>query len=178
MVVTETFVLFWGEEDIYSNFHPSKFSLEGHVFHWSEQAFMWLKALQFGDAKIADALLAQTPYNSSPLECKRLGRQVTPFDEVVWNERGLEAMRRVVAAKFAQNPHLARQLLDTGDRVLAEASPYDRIWGIGWGESDREAQDVSRWKGRNLLGQVLMEVRQSLRDPEVRGGASARSPEP
>ncbi len=163
MVVTDKFVLFWGEEDIYSNFHPSRFSLDGNVFHWSEQAFMWLKAVEFGDRAVAQQILEQTPRNSSPLECKRLGRKVSPFDEKTWSVRSVEAMRRAVSAKFSQIPELRRQLLDSGDRILVEASPYDRIWGIGWGESDPQAQDPSQWKGQNLLGKVLMEVREQLR---------------
>ncbi|MBK8801697.1 MAG: NADAR family protein [Fibrobacteres bacterium] len=163
MVTTEKFVLFWGEEDIYSNFHPSKFELEGHVFHWSEQAFMWLKAVEFEDSRVAELILTQNPWNSSPLECKRMGRMVSPFDDKIWSVRGLEAMHRAVYAKFSQIEDLRRQLLASGDRILAEASPYDRIWGIGYGESDLEAQDQSKWKGQNLLGQVLMEVREKLR---------------
>ncbi|QQS07597.1 MAG: NADAR family protein [Fibrobacterota bacterium] len=163
MVTTDKFVLFWGEEDIYSNFHPSKFELDGHIFHWSEQAFMWLKAMEFEDLRIANLILTQTPWNSSPLECKRMGREVSPFDDKIWSVRGVDAMRRAVHAKFSQNAKLREELLASGDRILAEASPYDRIWGIGYGESDREAQDPSKWRGRNLLGQVLMEVREQLR---------------
>jgi ribA/ribD-fused uncharacterized protein len=65
-------------------------------------------------------------------------------------------------AKFAQNDELRRYLLSTGSRVLVEASPLDRVWGIGLAEDDQWATAPSRWRGKNLLGLALLKVRERL----------------
>ena len=62
-------------------------------------------------------------------------------------------------AKFAQHPNLRRFLLDTGNRILVEASPVDKIWGIGLAQDDPRAQNPLQWQGLNLLGFALMKVR-------------------
>ena len=65
-------------------------------------------------------------------------------------------------SKFVQNPVMRQELLNTGDTIIAEASPYDTVWGIGLAEDDPRAQDQSQWLGKNLLGVALMEVRDVL----------------
>ena len=163
MITTDKFVLFWGDQDIYSNFYPAEFEMEGNHFYWSEQAFMWLKAVTFGADDIANELLAMTPEKHTPLECKKLGSRIKNFDDIIWTAKSYDAMVTAVYKKFSQNPTLLKQLLDTNDRILVEASPYDKIWGIGMSETDKDAQDVSNWKGQNLLGKVLMDVRKELK---------------
>jgi ribA/ribD-fused uncharacterized protein len=65
--------------------------------------------------------------------------------------------------KYSSNDHLKTVLLETGDKIIVEASPYDRIWGVGLGENDPKILDQSKWRGQNKLGQVLMKVREKLR---------------
>jgi len=163
MITTDKYVLFWGEEDIYSNFYPAQFDMEGHHFYWSEQSYMWLKAISFSDTETANDILKMCNVNNTPIQCKKLGRQVKNFDPEVWKLKCIPAMYLAVQHKFAQNSWLSKQLLDTENKVLVEASPYDKIWGIGLAEGDPEAQDESKWKGTNLLGKVLMDVRKELR---------------
>lgn len=94
---------------------------------------------------------------------KTLGRKVRNFDEVVWNEVKYSIVLNGNYLKSTQNPELREYLLATGDRVLAEASPYDGIWGIKMGKSDENAFNPLKWRGENLLGFALMEVRDEIR---------------
>ena len=100
--------------------------------------------------------------NDSPAEAKRLGRAVRNFDGAVWVQHRLDVVRRGSLAKFRQHPRLAEYLLGTKDRVLAEASPVDLIWGIGFAENDERARNPHLWRGQSLLGFVLMETRDRL----------------
>lgn len=95
----------------------------------------------------------------SPSAAKKLGRRVRGFDDATWNERRYSIVVRGNVAKFAQHPDLRDFLLGTKNRVLVEASPVDRIWGIGLAEDDERAVDPKQWQGLNLLGFALMKVR-------------------
>ena len=120
---------------------------------------MWAKAILFDDSATAEKImLAKTPK-----EIKKLGREVSNFDQAVWNENKLEIVIKANYNKFTQNGELLKQLLATGDRVLVEASPWDRIWGVGLGVDDPDVYDRDKWKGQNLLGQALMAVRDMVR---------------
>ena len=116
------------------------------------------KARLFNDEEAADkALAARTPQGA-----KAAGRGVRGFSEVEW---AAARCRIVVAgnmAKFSQHDDLRRYLLSTGNRVLVEASPLDRVWGIGLAADDARAKSPSRWRGLNLLGFALMEVRDQI----------------
>lgn len=94
---------------------------------------------------------------------KKLGKQVSNYDDAVWSRLRGPMMRRGLRAKFQQNPELMEKLLATGNMVLAECAPRDKIWGIGLTVDDARIQDPQQWKGQNLLGTVLMEVRSDLR---------------
>ena len=98
-----------------------------------------------------------------PRVYKQLGRTVRGYNEKVWKERREEIVKTGNLNKFGQNSKLRRFLLETDDFVLVEASPYDRIWGIGMYADDPYARDPRRWKGQNLLGFALMDVRETLR---------------
>ena len=111
------------------------------------------KAELFGDREIREQILAC----SVPGEIKALGRKVRGFDQKVWDRFKYAIVLNGNWCKFSQNRSLREFLLSTGDRVLAEASPYDNIWG------SPEAQDPRKWQGQNLLGFALMEVRDELR---------------
>ena len=150
----------------FSNFFPSDFSMvdtrkagEAARLHFfcSEQALMWHKAIVMGDPLSAEKIMQAT----TPQECKRLGRAVANYDEALWVQRRYDVMVRVLTAKFGQNAAMRRELLQTGLREIAEASPTDRVWGIGI--SVAQANEGAKWDGTNLLGQALEETREILR---------------
>jgi ribA/ribD-fused uncharacterized protein len=156
--ITDKYVFFWNSE--LSNWFPTKFRYKNITFFNSEQAFMWEKAIFFGDTATA-ALILKTP---SPNQCKKLGRQIKNFNTDVWLREGYEIMIAVNMAKFSQNSRLKAILLSTGDKILVESSPYDKIWGIGLHHDDDKVLDERNWKGMNLLGKSLMEVRNNLKN--------------
>jgi ribA/ribD-fused uncharacterized protein len=124
---------------------------------------MWRKARLFGDGRTASRILQAR----SPVEAKALGREVKSFDESVWVAHRWDVVVSGSLAKFDSAPDLRRFLAATGDRVLVEASPVDRIWGIGVAADNEAAQDPKRWRGLNLLGFALMEARATLQGTGV-----------
>ena len=94
---------------------------------------------------------------------KALGREVKHFDQTEWDKCKYTIVLTGNFQKFLQNPELKDFLLRTGDKILVEASPRDRIWGIGMGKANENAENPAAWRGRNLLGFALMEVRDELR---------------
>lgn len=155
---TAHFVFFFGKDDFLSNWHPAHFTVNGVSFTCVEQFMMYSKAMLFDCADIAEKVL-QT---SDPKTQKALGRSVRNFDATVWDAKRLNIVTVGCREKFAQNPRLLAQLIATGTRRLVEASPYDRIWGIGLRETDPRAETPARWLGKNLLGEALMEARKML----------------
>jgi ribA/ribD-fused uncharacterized protein len=91
-----------------------------------------------------------------------MGGRVAGFVGETWDARKVAIVTTGNLAKFGQNAGLRRRLIDTGDSILAEANPKDFIWGIGMAEDDPAAQDPANWQGQNLLGKVLMAVRERL----------------
>lgn len=160
-------LLFWGhrpEPDgsigpgCLSQWYPAAFTVERTTYPSAEHFMMCAKARVFQDAEAEERILNA----ASPGEAKKLGRRVRGFNETEWSRHREIAVFVGNVAKFHQNPLLLDYLAATGSRVLAEASPYDRIWGIGLRASDPRATDPQAWPGLNLLGFTLMQVRQHL----------------
>ncbi len=124
----------------------------------AEQFMMAEKARMFGD----EAMLAEIMKASHPKEMKGYGRAVSGFDKEAWDSACYGIVKRGNLAKFSQNPELLEFLLTTKNRILVEASPRDRIWGIGMGKANPDAQCPLKWRGTNLLGFALTEVRDQL----------------
>jgi len=157
----------------FSNFyrHPAPFEfvlpafarlegLPGSVqCDFSEKAIMVTKAALMGDAKSFKAI-TDAP---DPKACKALGRGVQGFDQKLWERHLEEVAFEVMRQKFASSANLREVLLSTGDAILAEAAPYDAIWGIGLSGNDERVKDPSTWQGRNILGYALMRARDHLR---------------
>lgn len=141
-----------------SQWHPSPFVLNGVTYECAEQWMMHAKARLFGDTEAAEAILA-TPF---PYEHKRLGREVRNYREEAWDGVRWPVVYAGTVAKFTQNRDLLEFLLATGDTRIVEASPFDRIWGIGLNGDDPRALDPEQWRGLNLLGEILTEVRNGL----------------
>eukprot|EP01104_Vermistella_antarctica_P018289 TRINITY_DN6720_c0_g1_i2.p1 TRINITY_DN6720_c0_g1~~TRINITY_DN6720_c0_g1_i2.p1 ORF type:complete len:180 (+),score=32.74 TRINITY_DN6720_c0_g1_i2:176-715(+) len=129
------------------------------TYNCVEQYIMHSKALLFGDAAVALKVMG----TASPKQQKHLGRQVGGFVEEVWLRHRRPILYHACLCKFQQHDAMRTQLLDTGVKPLAEASPVDRIYGIGLSPTDARALDRTQWRGLNLLGDVLMDVRDTLR---------------
>lgn len=142
-----------------SQWWPSPFEVGGVRYATAEHWMMAAKARLFGDAEAERRALAA----AGPAEAKKAGRLVRGFDEGVWKRERFAIVREGSVHKFGQDPQLRAFLLGTGDRVLVEASPVDRIWGIGLAADDERAADPLRWRGLNLLGFALMDAREELR---------------
>lgn len=148
-----------------SNWYPAAFTLDGKAFSSTEQYFMYRKCLIFGDAASAQAILD----TDDPAAQRRIGRQAAGFHPLVWDGVKQLYMFRALLAKFTQNPVMKAQLLDTGDAYLVECAFTDRIWACGVRLTDPRRLDISRWRGQNLLGFALMEVRETIRRMEENG---------
>lgn len=142
-----------------SQWASSKFTIEGKEYLTAEQFMMAMKANYFGDTAIEAKIMA----TADPSEQKAFGRQVANFDREAWDAVSRGYVYQGNMAKFTQNTHLGDLLLDTGDKELVEASPYDKIWGIGLSTYSADRFDKTKWKGTNWLGEVLMKVRADLR---------------
>ncbi len=160
-------LMFWGhrpEPDgglgrgCLSQWYPSPFTVAGVTYPTAEHWMMTGKARMFGDTALAERI----PGAGSPAEAKKLGRLVGGFDEETWRARRFGLVVEGSAAKFSSTPQLRAYLLATRGRVLVEASPRDRIWGIGMSSSHESARNPVGWRGLNLLGFALMEARDRL----------------
>lgn len=141
-----------------SQWWPSPFVVGGVEYATAEHWMMAAKARLFGDAEAERAVLAA----AHPAEAKKAGRLVRGFDEATWERERLGIVTEGSVHKFGAAPDLRDFLLATGDRVLVEASPVDRVWGIGLAATHAAAEDPARWRGLNLLGFALMAARDQL----------------
>jgi len=154
--IVDNYFLFW--RDWPSQWHPSTFTIGGVTYSHAEQFMMAEKAKLFGDEVIRKKILD----SNSPHTQKKLGRIVGNFDEDKWNSVAKEIVFLGNIAKFSQNEGFMNELLATKDLILVEASPYDKVWGIGLSQDDPDATRPEKWKGTNWLGEVLMRVRDVL----------------
>jgi len=162
------YLFFWGHRPLpngeigkpcLSQWWPAPFSVGQITYPTAEHFMMAEKARLFGD----EAARAQIIQAATPKLAKELGRQIKNFKEDVWSESRFKFVIEGNLAKFIQNHELAKFLFETGDKVLVEASPSDCIWGIGLAFKSELATNPERWRGLNLLGFALMEVRHRLR---------------
>lgn len=161
------FLFFWGHTPklgqsignfVLSQWYHRPFEVGGKLHPTAEHWMMAEKALLFGDQAIYEKILQSV----KPGEAKALGRQVRNFDQEIWNKKRLTIVLQGNLHKFGQHADLKQFLLQTGNRVLVEASPVDPIWGIGMAQDHPEIENPYSWKGTNWLGFILMEVRDQL----------------
>lgn len=162
------FVFFWGHspsktgeitQTCLSQWWKCSFMEEGIIFCCAEQYMMYKKAILFGDFRHAYEIIN----TSEPKRIKELGRLVEGFNEDIWNAHKEQIVMQGNILKFSQNILLREFLINTGDKVLVEASPYDKVWGVGLKKESADICDPEKWKGLNLLGFILMETRDRLR---------------
>ncbi|MEV0320561.1 NADAR family protein [Streptomyces sp. NPDC050658] len=135
------------------------FTVDGVEYGTAEHWMMAGKARLFGDAEAERAVLA----SRTPAEAKNNGRLVRGFDEAIWERERFGIVVEGSVHKFSSTDELRSFLVGTGERVLVEASPLDRIWGVGLAADDERIQDPEQWRGPNLLGFALMAARDRLR---------------
>ena len=162
------YVFFWGDtprrdggidNSCLSQWFHAPFTVDGVRYATAEHWMMAGKARLFGDTSSAAAAIAA----GHPQQAKSIGRNVRGFDTEVWQRHRFDLVVEGNVHKFAQNSELLSYLLGTGERILVEASPVDRIWGIGLAATDDRAEHPAQWRGLNLLGFALMDVRRTLR---------------
>lgn len=152
------------EYGCFSNWYQAEFEYAGRHFANSEQFMMYHKVLAFRKYDLADQIM----HTKDPAKCKKIaGKKFPEFDPALWDRIGGTIVKRGVKAKFTQNPDIQQTLLDTENALLAECSPYDLKWGIGIDIKDPDRTVIAKWKGQNLLGRILMEVREELRQERL-----------
>lgn len=162
------FIYFWGHkpnvngitETSLSQWYDVEFEVAGVKYHTAEQYMMAQKALLFDDMKVFEQIMLA----DNPRDYKALGRKIRNFDSKIWDARKYDIVVEGNKAKFSQNDDLKEYLLSTGDAILVEASPYDRIWGIGLYPGQAAKGTIDQWRGLNFLGTALMEVRDWLKE--------------
>ena len=147
------------ENGFLSNWYLSAFRSDNIDFSSLEQFMMYRKAVCFRDDESADRILS----TDDTAKIKALGRLVSGYDGHIWNGIRQLVVYEGLLAKFSQNESLKRDLLDTGDALLAECAVKDCIWGIGLSMTDPKRFDPTQWRGQNLLGYTLMMTRYKLR---------------
>lgn len=172
----EKFTFFWETSSVFSQWHESKFI--GKTFLWethkykkdfllglfsedtqeyinTEQYMMYHKSMLFLDRENAQKIMM----TNNSRKIKELGRQVTNFNQDVWEYYRALIVYDANKAKFLQNEHARTILLNTKGTTLVEASPFDDIWGVGISKNDSRIFDRSKWLGQNLLGEILTQIR-------------------
>jgi hypothetical protein len=130
----------------------------GIEYNCCEQYMMFQKAVLFGDATSAMNIMSEL----DPAKQRKLGRLIKNYDEKIWEMNRLPIVIHGNYLKFTQHQKLKERLLETADKILVEASPYDLIWGVGLAKNDPLIMNINNWKGLNLLGIALMTVRSIL----------------
>lgn len=142
----------------FSQWYPSPFEDDQHRYQTAEHYMMAAKARLFGDRESEEAIVA----SDHPAAVQKLGRGVRGFDGKRWEQARFAIVCEGSLRKFSSTPALQAFLLSTGDAILVEASPVDRIWGIGLPAESPDATEPAAWRGLNLLGFALMDARSRL----------------
>ncbi|EJT8158355.1 NADAR family protein [Listeria monocytogenes] len=161
------YIFFWGQQpaedgkiskSCFSQWWICSFKVDGVEYNCAEQFMMAEKAKLFNDMEMREKILAA----KHPKQAKDFGRLIRGFQEDIWLKNRFNIVMRANQAKFSQNEELKKFLMQTKKRILVEASPVDKIWGIGMAADNKNVENPLYWKGLNLLGFALMAVRDEL----------------
>ncbi|EAC4530264.1 NADAR family protein [Listeria monocytogenes] len=161
------YIFFWGHQpaedgkiskSCFSQWWICSFKVDGVEYNCAEQFMMAEKAKLFNDMEMREKILAA----KHPKQAKDFGRLIRGFQEDIWLKNRFNIVMRANQAKFSQNEELKKFLMQTKNRILVEASPVDKIWGIGMATDNKNVENPLYWKGLNLLGFALMAVRDEL----------------
>ena len=155
-MIDEKFTLFW--HGPFSQWTKTEFRTDGVLYNTAEQYMMAQKALLFNDTEALNKIM----HSDDPKSQKAFGRKVKNFNAAKWNQYAESIVYDANMAKFTQSPELLDILFETEGTTLVEASPYDKIWGIGMGKNDPRALNRDTWLGTNWLGEILTEVRNEI----------------
>nr|CAD2200638.1 unnamed protein product [Meloidogyne enterolobii] len=145
----------------FSNRFPSRFSVLGINFTTMEKYFTWQKARYFADFEIAEHILQL----QNPDQITRIGHRIRGFKSDEWNKVRDKIMYMGLWAKFTQNVQLFKQLRETGNALIAEATEVNKYWTCGiWSSDLHRLSDPSSWDGENKLGDLLMELRKEINE--------------
>lgn len=159
------YVFFWQADKnvlstgCFSQWQKSNFIVEDRHYSSAEQYMMGQKALLFNDFETMEKILSTT----NPKQIKALGREVKNFNANEWDNAKYSVVLNGNFYKFTQNEEMLKILISTENKILVEASPFDKIWGIGLSEDEENVDNPNHWKGQNLLGFALMEVRDAIK---------------
>ncbi|MEZ4885952.1 MAG: NADAR family protein [Chitinophagales bacterium] len=169
----ESYIFFWGHtpktkngrihKTCFSQWWEGVFEVDGILYKSAEHWMMAKKAKTFSDTEMYQKIIEA----KTPAEAKRLGRKVRNFDHAIWDKVCYEIVKEGNLHKFGKSTKLKDYLLGTGNSVLVEASPLDTIWGIGLTQDAPNIENPNTWLGSNLLGFVLMEVRDELKKATI-----------
>jgi len=161
------YLFFWGhrrksdynvDKSCLSQWFPCEFKVDGIKYSSAEQYMMAEKAKLFGDTEVENKILK----SNEPNKIKGLGRKVKNFQEEIWDSKRIEIVKKGNYEKFSQNKKLGMFLKNTNPQIIVEASPLDIIWGIGMDINNSQITNPLMWRGQNLLGFILTEVRDEL----------------
>lgn len=182
MLIKNGFLFFWKTNEVFSQWHPSPFTVGEFTYQNAEHWMMAMKAKIFSDLPtlrtlyegtdidfnnvkyLNDAIFMQILQETNPRNIKAYGRRIQGFNEETWTALREDVVFSGNLYKFSSTEKLKQELLGTDDLILVEAAPNDAIWGIGMDENDPDAVYPEKWKGLNLLGRALMNVRKTLRN--------------
>lgn len=163
MKITDEYVFFY--KDWLSNYQRTKFDVEWkgvkYTFTSTEQGFMYIKAITFGDNVTAQKILN----TDDPNRCRKLGRQVKGYNDAEWAKIRYDVFYTLNWAKYTQDKKLQEKLLDPqfDGKKFVEASPIDKIWGIGYAEDNPNIEFTDIYWGKNYLGRILTNIRKRLK---------------
>ena len=156
------YIYFWkiseNPHGVFSQWYMSEFTHSNIKYNCTEQFMMAKKAELFFDTINYKKIMNST----DPVKMRKLGRKVKNYDNAIWEEHSYKIVLQANLCKFVQDKYLRDILLATKDKILVEASPYDKIWGVGLSAKNPKILNENTWNGKNLLGKVLMNVRTRL----------------
>lgn len=172
MKITDQYVFFY--KDWLSNYQKTNFIWAltfpakiagGLKFTSTEQGFMYAKAMFFKDYKTSDKILK----TDNPAECRKLGRQVKGYDDKEWEKVRYDIFYSLNLAKYTQDKNLQSKLLDHqfDGKIFVEASPIDKIWGIGYSEDNPNIEFTQIYWGKNYLGRILTNIRNRFKSNKI-----------
>ena len=151
-------MVFFTKYSKFSNFYPCKFAVDDISFSSVEQHLSYHKALLYDTKEVADELLNI----HDPVDQKKRVNNLTKFNPMTWKHQAEDILKAGLTAKFSQNAYLRDALLSSGELTIGEASAHDIIFGIGLSLQNPNAMDPSRWRGNNMQGRMLMDIRNDL----------------
>lgn len=163
MKITDEYVFFY--KDWLSNYQKTNFTVEWkgttYTFSSTEKGFMYIKAITFGDLVTASKIMK----TDDPNQCRKLGRQVKGYKDSEWEKIRYDVFYTLNWAKYTQDKELQKKLLDPkfDGKKFVEASPIDKIWGIGYAEDNPNIEYAQIYWGKNYLGRILTNIRKRLK---------------